>query len=455
MNDSAHSVYLTWARSSSVSPEILERIYSVADRTGNVEVLKALAGRRDLPADLDERIVERNELEVLLAWTRRNLDNIDVVVQRVLKDKRATLKLELAALADLPVEVYDAIAKSNSKKAILALVANGSVPDDSLKPYAELIVSAVNGEHSGTSSLADTVIKSRPWLTKTMIASTTSLTALLIAASRGTPDDEDLTLAAKRLIQRLSSLTQYPMVSLVNEFTSKTLPDTALEALSVVLQEPDKASRYDYYRRNAIEAIGKAVGRRGFDGDSLIDSLQSATDDFASVYSVARAAVVDEKLTARQLADAVWTNPVTPAEILRETLPDAARQNVRERVLQMESEGKFDDVILMLSHRYGMSVDIDSLRNPEAIVERVAATTNGSLPNWVIHTNVFRQNTEWTLKYQPAIVALTEAKTVDLARNIVAARLTTPVQWETFDGLVGEFSGTLDDLLAAVDSLAA
>lgn len=457
MNNAALPIYMTWASSDDTSPEMLKRIYEQADKNQNVQLLTAIARRSDLAPELEALIASRTELEVLLAWVRRNIANPSVIIERVLKDKRATLMLQLAEQGALPIEVYEAMAKSKSKKVALALANNDAVPQSVIETIGPLVVASVTGEHSGSVNSTTQLLTARPFLGKLFVTSTSSSIGLLTAAAQAELDDESLTIAASRIARMSHFSSSYLLQNMFDTFCARNLPDSALLALKPLAEKNTAENQRDYYSRRIYAAAAAAVSRIGYDSTSLLSTLTNAgPDQFGDAYAEAMAAVVERKVSTELVALAVWRNPSTPTRVLSESLRELERDIrssvVSETLLRLERDGKLQTIVDLFDERIYSYSDPDLLVNPLAVIE-IAAARDGDAPRWVTQSQAWRADPGLAIRYQPVRTVLTDEHTAQQAREIVAARLTSPVHWELFDGLVGDFGGPVHELLDAVDAL--
>lgn len=457
MNHAALPIYMTWASSDDTSPDMLKRIYEQADKSDNVQLLTAIARRKDLTPELEALIASRTELEVLLAWVRRNISNPSIIIERVLKDKRATLMLQLAEQSALPTEVYEAMAKSKSKKVAFALANNESVPQSVIESIGPLVVASVTGEHSGSISATTQLLTSRPYLGKLFVSSTTSSIGLMTAAAQAELDDESLTIAAKRIAAMTSFSSSYLLQNMFETFCGRNLPDSALEALKPLAEKATAENHRDYYARRVYSAAATAVSRIGYDSTALLSALTTAgSDGFGEAYAEAMAAIVSRKVTTESVALAVWRNPATPTRVLSDTLRELERDIrtpvVTETLLRLERDGELSKIVELFDDRIYSYADPDFLVDPLAVI-KIAACRDGDAPRWVTQSKIWKADPQLAIRYQPVRTVLTDDQTAQLARDIVAARLTSPVHWELFDGLVADFAGPVHDLLDAVDAL--
>lgn len=451
MSNNSLSVYKAWAKSKNLPDELLSRIYQKADRSGNIELLSLIANRDNLPEEIENLIVSRSELEVIKSWVNRNIRDTDKIVTKVLADKRATLLLMVSSIANLPENLYVAFAKSTSKKVAYSLALNNSVSDDIIKSIEDLVISSISGDHSGTIHNTTNLIKARPFLLDNFVAKTKSNLGLVTVISNFDISEETALVAAKRVSEIDVSSVSYHFLSAFEKFIGKDHSSEVLLALKPLADQSGTHS--DYYSRKVVESANTAIARVGYDTASVYSRLKNDSYiDLSATIKEAKLAIADKKLNANLVARYIWENNNSSNAMMLDVVYSTPKDVILNRLLEMEKAGDLDRIIELFDERVSNYVNVDAMLNPLPIVER-AAQRPGEVNTWVKYSKAWAHDRELALKYQPAIISLTDTGSCDKARELVSSQLDTDTQWETFDGLVAEFSGSVIELLDTVKAL--
>lgn len=111
-----------------LSTAMQERIYRHCIARKDTPLLVTLAKYPHLDAGIETRIKGHDDLNVIVAWATRPNRTSAELAERLLSDKRVAVLKPLAALPDLPAEVYETIAKVDSANLAEILAGNPSVP---------------------------------------------------------------------------------------------------------------------------------------------------------------------------------------------------------------------------------------------------------------------------------------------------------------------------------------
>lgn len=451
MGNTSISVYKTWAKSRDLSDDMLGRIYSKANSSGDVELLALIASRDKLPEHIENLIVSRNELDVIKAWVNKNLGNTDKIVKKVLADKRATLLLLMSGLRNLPEDLYKAFATSSSKKVAQSLALNSSVSDELILSIDDLVISSISGEHSGTVNNTQNLLKARPFLMEKFVRNVKSNTALVTALSSFEISEEISEVGCSRLANLELDDRNYTFLNLFEKFLSKELSANALNALKPLAER--ETSSYDYYGRRIVEVATIALSRVGFDTVALYTRLKEcAGAELALVIKEAKQAIADKKVSSSTVSKSIWENENSSNAVLIDFLYHAPKETVLQKMLKLEASGELDRVVSLFDERLYSTLSVDLLADPLLVIE-FAASRPGDVPNWVRSSKVWERDKSLALKYQTAVTALTDRNSCEVAKEYVSSQHFSDTQWETFDGLVAEFSGSIHELVAAVKAL--
>lgn len=453
MSTNASSIYKAWASVPDLEPDVQARIFDWAARHEVPEVMIALAHRSDLSDEVDEQLAARNELDVLLAWASHNKGKSqERLVARLLKDKRATLLLEIAGRQDIEEEVLRAVgsASKSSIKVAWALLMNPSVPQDMVMPLVDLIAPRLTRIDGSVRNPVRDLIALRPSVGARLVQLAPSLAvAGVVSRSKEVTDEAKIAIASRYASNMRPAFNEYSIAGDFTDFAGRELPKEAIEIL-VGITFPDMSGSAGYNVNRIKEAVRQIETRATLDKEAILATVTESTsmDSLVANFGTAQKAFKDSGVPEESAINAMWANPHAPIWLMASTARGAATVNKREALLRLETEGDVAGIVTLFDnafHQYEFEWFADQPAMVAAVLRLV-----GQAPHWIKRSAAYRSDAGLALMHERASVVLMDTGLSSLAFAKVEQRLSTREHWETFDALVSEFHGTLDELLDTV-----
>ena len=471
MSSSASSVYHDLLHVQPVPLTLQHRILRWGTTHKDGSLLAALATVDNLDPDIEEQLSQSSLLEVLLAWANRPGRSREVLVERLLKEKRAKLLVGLAELQGLDQAIYTKLADQKSVTVRWALLANNSIDFQTRKSVAESLAPEYRKDNWGArtqlmSALGDNVELWRIFVRHAQSCQVVS-TALAVNV-----DSEMLTDAVNFVLRALnhSSYDRYTIGGVAETLSNRadlSNEDSTLlsEGIDSYLLTRNNSSTYEMRR---LQEASIRLKNRPTDGiDGLINNIiQSDTQDsfeesiriFLSATSQLR---LDRSLLATVVIDHQFVTPYLVSEYFRQV----PRDTHDERIRRFEREGRFDLLIAVAGTLFNIEALIGLLADPAKTVEHILikayredhTDTRRAVEMWMSHfiaSDAYNAYADLLIQYVPARAMIANPFCASGVVGQIEIRLAdNDRRWETFDTLVEDFNGTLPELLDTVEHL--
>lgn len=443
------------------SPEAQYRVFEYASRVSDTGLLVDLCGIDNLVAELDTKLSERPEADVLVAWATRPGRTTEAMMQRFKNEKRATILSELALRSDLPKELYVQLANTGKPTVAEVVLHNTAAPDEARAIAARLIGSRAKSTWSLASKLLPSSAGDEVWLAMVSEASVYDVLVAAVNAGRG----HDLEMAiVSRLLELMARenptdegwSARHHLQSVVRGITdldARAALKAGCERL-VALAAAGTPLGQDALKVATEVAVAPTVTPIDRAFATIRDDASPDGDVVASVNLIITQASYQER---QSLTTAVLGRTHVPAEALEAICGYFGRRGFEwvGRVVEV-AQGNLP----LLAKIAVINGAVDEVT--EAVVASGVAEEDfldvmfddGERIKWVLDSKVAHRHRELVLQKIPVHIALESRVTSTLASQHILQRLGTDVvRWEMLENLVGEWSGSLTQLLDAVDTL--
>lgn len=468
-----------------LSTEMQERIYRHCVARKDTPLLVTLAKYPYLDAGIDARIKDHDDLNVIVAWATRPKRTSKELTERLLSDKRVAVLKPLAALPDLPAEVYETIAKVNSANLAEILAGNPSVPLPirirKIREHVRRIPRGAQHRHDerlhalckdpkGPNGEIGVANHAQPMYEA--IAETTLVPSYVVAClSKQYVREKDL----DRWVEHFDAIAANAgsdwggqLASIIVLIAAANTDDARQGRLVDKVQA--YIARYGTgYRTSQVQAALAKIVSQDPELEQMFRDLVETTDPARAgelVGTIRARSTTNEDLT--RLAGVVARHPHVPVKCGVEMLSLMQRGQNDDRTFfsRLEALQDYETIleIIELGHPYGYQPPIlYSLSDVRAAMTYMIERYRESgmlLPDWA--------SSHEPLKSDPAIalemlswkrISASLGDIPGLARlvetRIIAELGDDPAKWEAFNGLADGFDGNLEDLLGAATTLSA
>jgi hypothetical protein len=428
--------------------EFQRRALKFAEDTKNVALMVKLAQLKSLDSEIDASLSKRGEADVLIAWASRPGRTTEELITRFAKEKRATLLSELAARTGLSETLYNELAKHTSVSVSVALLGNSAAPLTARLKASERAISSVRESYS-TSYNVSSMFRDLPQEVRDH-AVRFATTPAQISGLVDHLSDAAIRQAANHLAAMLRSKDvgwsgRSTLETIWEKLDTDARREFQVELANVVSEAAHISSTHfasEYVNRPVVDPVSDAIRMLAVETDS---------DEIRTLY----ATTVNASYQKRQEAfQAAIRNLNSPFDLLTSDLRWADESDM----VALATRPDFDEdaALLLLSNRGGTEIFeiFSKVHDGEKLLRRLSGP-NGEMPFWVEHVTMLRNNPKLALGLFNVNAALSNEFLIDEARKLILDRLgDDDKRWQTFQGLVGEWTSTLYSLLDAVEQLA-
>lgn len=458
-----------------------ERIYAYAVAKKENALLVTLARYPGLDDTIDDRIKTHDDLDVLVAWAGRRGRSAQQLSERLLSDKRVAVLKPLAALRDLPAEVYRAIAKIDSVHLAEALAGNTSAPVEiRIAKLREHVKKMPRGAHSSHDERLHKLCANPKGPNGEIlgvddsqrmyeVVAETTLVAPYVLACLSKPyvRDKDL----DRWIENFDTIAgggyewRTEIGTIVALMASKNTDPARHSRLVGKVQEYITKHGQNYRTAQLQNALAKLVSHDQ-ELEDMFRELATTTDTARAdelVGTIRTRAKAPEDI--QRVAGVAARNPLVSYKHGIELLEHMrGKDDMRSFVTRLEEGGEYGllhDVIVAEKFYGNLPTTIRMLSDENAflryLIER-QRSQDRLMPDWVANTAMFRDNPTLAVEMLtwkslsasfaqiPGLSKLVEKRILDAAQD-------NPAVWEAFNGLADGFDGNLEDLLGAAKTL--
>jgi hypothetical protein len=472
MPSSTSQVYHDLLNSTAVPATVQRRILHWGNSHSDPALLAHLAAIDELDPEVENSLAQTEHAEVLLAWANRPGRSTEALIERLMKEKRATLLVGLAQRSELSQEVYTKLADSRSITVRWALLANTSVDLQTRESIARTLAPEFTKDHQGA----------RRQLTQTLGAER-SLWAIFVNSIRS-----DIVVDAAFDAKVVDGDIQVKIV----DYVIKRLNDGSLcyelsTAIGKIVRKPDLDPATATRLQNALESfVGRFQGSRfsSYEVTRASDSLkmlrtrpQEGLEDLLRAVANANdaeqlqtavesylVATAGSSLDKTLLAETIITHPQVTPELVSEYITTLRFTNWAEVASRFVDAGQWDH-LAAIAEAMGMTNYLIEVGEHREVIERVLrrsfvnsnydASSRSSY--WLLNPH----RPEIISKFEDLILAYVPAALVvsipELGPRVLNDLVNTfgddPRRWEMFETLIVEYDGTLPDLLETAVSL--
>lgn len=473
------------ADGNALSTALQERIYRHCTTCKDTPLLVTLAKYPHLDAGIDASIKEHDDLEVVVAWATRPGRTSAELAARLLSDKRVAVLKPLAALPDLPAEVYETIAKINSANLAEILAGNPSVPlpirIKKIREHVKRMPRGANHRHEerlhalcmdpkGPNGEIGVANHAQPMYEA--IAETTLVPPYVVAClSKQYIREKDL----DRWIDNFEAISENAgsdwrgyLATMITLIASRNTDDARQVRLVEKVQAHVARHGTGYRTSQVRDALAKIVSQ-----DS---ELEQMFRDFVETTDPARASELVGMIRTRaksnedlvRLAGMVARHSHVPVKHGVTLLPLMQRGQHDDRTFfsRLEALQDYETIleIIEIGNPYGYQPTIvyalsDTRKAMTYMIERYRER-GMLLPDWASSQEPVKSSPEIALEmlsWKRISDALTEIPGLAalIETRIIAALGEDAAKWEAFNGLADGFDGNLEDLLGAATTLSA
>lgn len=468
-----------------VSEQMQTRIFDHCLARKDWETMTALAKYYGLHPNVDARIREQDQIDVLHAWVTRPGRTSEELVARILNDKRVNVLLPLAGIRDLDATVYQTIAKVKSPTLGEALAGNPSVPDEirvsKIREFVQRVPRGAYQRHEthlhklcgggeSTESSTSPVVRKL----YEAAAQTTMLTPWIIACLQRPyvrPSDVDRWIADLPNIFDSGDGQWYSRnAELLQMLASRVSSAEQREKLLTTAKDYAANHGKQNWRVSQLQSTISALEATDDGFEQLINELTQETDPERCTELVAALRSQAKPADLGRIASVVaWHNHVplpTAIEFIPAMSSHGRSNDFEAFVKRLEREKAFGYLsgIVEGYKSYGnpyVPAPVRWLENPEVFMRWYAdqrANAGITLPDWFSESRVITENLPYAMKalswsrlceiipHMPGLSTLVEGRVLEVLG-------TDPAHWEAFTTLGQDFDGSLEDLLGAAASL--
>jgi len=468
-----------------LSVEMQERIYRHCVARKDTPLLVTLAKYPYLDAGIDARIKDHDDLNVIVAWATRPKRTSTELTERLLSDKRVAVLKPLAALPDLPAEVYETIAKVDSANLAEILAGNPSVPlpirIKKIREHVKRMPRGAGRRHDerlhalckdpkGPNGEIGVANHAQPMYEA--IAETTLVPSYVVAClSKQYIREKDL----DRWVEHFDAIAanagsdwSSQLASVITLIAAANTDDARQGRLVDKVQA--YITRYGTgYRTGQVQAALNKIVSQDPELEQMFRDLVETTDPEQAgelVGTIRTRSKTNEDLT--RLAGVVARHPHVPVKYGVSMLPLMQRGQSDDRTFfsRLEAMRDYETIleIIEIGNPHGYQPTIlyslsDTRTAMTYMIERYRES-GMLLPGWASAHEPVKSNPEIAIEMLPwKRVSTSLAEIPGLAKlvetRIIAELGDNAVKWEAFNGLADGFDGNLEDLLGAATTLSA
>jgi hypothetical protein len=432
--------------------------------------LGRLAARPDTLAALDSLLGSRNELGVLTGWLRRPGRTSEEIVSRLTKEKRVSALLTLAEIRDLPADVYERIARADSPKISVVLLANPSVPRALRVRRACGLFANENFSSWDSTEAAKASMAFDPGFASALAAEVTSLEGVLFCLENSTVSREhasrflNFALAVEKATRNDERSGRYYRVTTEDIFcrlAGADLPEEENALLAKVLSRRAKQRSNHYYGRDDVERAIAVLENKNSEFNTLLREFVDCTDPtragerFTALLSSASTYQKEEVLSA------ACRHQALPSSFMLPQIENLRNHEDEILVREWDRRGDVKALVAGICETFYGGHWLEYVSDPLTIlleVCRYCSENDQSQPYWLTRHPLLLENPERVVGAlawpQLLLLAADDPRLKNEVTTQVVARLgDNPLLWENFDSLGEEFSGTLPELLETVTSI--
>ena len=473
MNLQTFYAELVLDRRGDVDGDLQRRAATYALRNGDTDMLTRLLERPDLDPRADACIAASSDIRVLVPWLLRPGRPVEQIIERVGREHRVTVLTALATTPGLPQQVYVDLARHPSERVLRKIVVARDAPEEARRTALRGIVTRPgrgNKTWKTVDALRELVAESGipgP-LWEEIGEHSLTLPHLLAVTIYSAPTNAHIERWTRRLADihdheggRWRNLTGSLVVDLAGRSLTANQHHRLLRATRDILSTPG-ARGSDWYAE--LEHAGRLLQNYPVQTEQGIRRFSAERDP-------ERAASMLEHLhhscrgkQKHRLLTAAVTHPALPADAVFALRDDLDAAAVRDLARRLEHEGRRDLLDAWLADSRSSSyapMFITHLDRPAQIIDAhldAEAAAGRNWPAWTIHTHAPREDPRRALENLPwEVIANAASNAAGLATAITEA-LTKALgddddRWQTFETIGTDYTGTLTELLAAVDAL--
>jgi len=448
-----------------LDPVTQKSVFRYFLRTKKYRELGRLAERSDTVAELDAKLGARNELGVLTGWLRRPDRTREEIVSRLAKEKRVSALLPLAAMEDLPDEVYERVARQDSAKISVALIGNRSVPRSIRVMRATALFADANFSRWNAAEASKMSESFDPGFVTELASSVSSIAGAHFCLTNGKVASADasrflaLALAAGKASQpdthRYYHTDYEDMLCLLAECN---LPDKDAEVLVKALRRLEKSNQGRYGRNDFARAID-ALESRSSDFDVLLGEFSACTDPVRSGERFLALLKSASGYQKERVLSAGCRHQYLDSDLMFPHVEDIRGADEEALVREWERRGDTSNLGRALVTLFYAGHWLEVLKDPlPVLVEAFRHCGDDEPPYWLARHQLILDHPERVVDmfgWGNLLVLAGEDEKIRMAvSEKVTARLgSDPLLWENFDSLGEDFSGTLGELLDTVEKI--
>lgn len=472
MSSFKQPVYFDLLAATPVPLVVQQRVLKWGTAHGDAALLARLAAIDGLDQDIEDELASSPHLDVLLAWANRPGRSSDALVQRLAKEKRATLLVSIAERKGLDQDLYKKLAEHKSVTVKWALLGNTDVDHATRVSLANDVAKTYTKDNNGVRHQLLAALEHDLELWEPFIREARSnhliATALTIDL---TPELLDHVVDyVCRSIERNGSYELSQIVTSLANRVDLTPAQTArmITTIDKYLEAHPSTNGYMNWERRSLAEAGTRLKSRPVDG---IESLFTAISEADSEESYLEAVRAFKSVTASlnldrgRIAMLIIDHQHVTAELLHEHLSYYPRPMHINLAKRFENEGRLEHIVRVALHSYVFDSILESLENPRPVVDHLlnVAFRDGNheytrvADFWFDHAvkaDQLERYGDIILEHIPARRLLTNAACTVRVMPLIESRLgDNDRRWETFDSLISEYTGSLNSLLDTVDHL--
>jgi len=472
MPSSTSKVYQDLLNSTPVPVTVQRRVLEWATARQDSALLTHLATIEHLDPDVESALSRSDHADVLLAWANRPGRSVDVLVERLSKEKRATLLVGLAQRDGLPQEVYSKLADSRAVTVRWALLSNTSVDLPTRENVARSLAPSFTKSHQGARRQLIDTLGSELSLWSIFVSDIRCDTVAEAAFQANVVDDDMLTKIVNYTHTRLSSGRDcYELIGTISKLVRK--PDlgaanaqTLLMALERFVQRHAGSRFAPYEVSRAADALQILKNRPAADLDQLLRAITEAIDALELREAVDQYNQVTGSLQLDKslFAEAVIEHPQVTSDLVAEVIPLLRHIDWAKTTARFIDAQQWDHLTEIAEH-VGVHNYLRTVGHHREVVERllqrafVSRNYNSAsrTTSWLLNAH----QDDHILPFEDLILTYATAHLVisvpQLANTVTNALVSSfgedARRWEMFETLIVEYDGTLQNLLDTIVSL--
>lgn len=471
MSSSASKVYLDLLASTPVPVAIQRRILAWGTTHQDAEVLSRLASIEGLDPDIENELEGSSNLDVLLAWAARPGRSTKELTDRLLKEKRSSLLLGLAERKDLTEEIYDQLADNKSVNVRWALLGNTEVPMNTREKAAKSLAPEFRKDNWGGRRQLTDALGSNKNLWRIFLGHINTNVLVVTALGNNMVDREIMENIVSYLERKSSgSSSSYSLTDIAESVSRRSELDNdhavrLIAALEFHYQKI-KNNSYSYESRRILDIIGRLKARPEGGITQLLDAVRDASDAESLTNAVRHYEALSQtmRLDSSQLAKCVIAHPLVTPELISDHFRATDYDSWMTTVVNFDKLGR-NDLLAAVATQLGIDYLFSMLGFREEVCRTVLEQAHKKkdydslrvVSTWLgtnIAPDVVELSKGMLLEYVPAASLIGSPSLAPLAMTMLDSEFgEDQPSWEIFETLIGDFQGTLPELLSTVRSL--